>query len=357
MFSFINPLHLVRINSKFYRFRFIIFYTLFGFISIIIEFLIRSYLIEANIHYRSATFIAITSGIFFAFWLNVTFNYKIPNSRRNISFVYFVLISYSSAAIQFFINYSTGNFFNSYELGRIFISGSCFIFGYALHRYTSFKDFTKVGVAIYANGIEDIDSIYSKITTYPDFIHLDVVDKTMSKSAEDVKSYKIETVRAYWPSHEIQTHIMSFYPSKWLDEFLEKSDVIYLHVEIKENIITLLKKIKSRGKKTGIAIFMQTELSEIKNLFSEVDSVLLLTIPHPGQSGQKFDFDALEKIKFINQLPNRKDFSLCIDGGINENTIKHIDSEFIVSGSSVLSSKNPQKKIMYLQASGRYEAL
>ena len=102
---------------------------------------------------------------------------------------------------------------------------------------------------------------------------------------------------------------------------------------------------------------MQTELSEIKNLFSEVDSVLLLTIPHPGQSGQKFDFDALEKIKFINKLPNRKDFSLCIDGGINENTIKHIDSEFIVSGSSVLSSKNPQRKIMYLQTSGRYEAL
>ena len=62
------------------------------------------------------------------------------------------------------------------------ISGSCFIIFYFLHKKFSFKDYVKVGVAIYANGVEDINKIYEKIGPYPDFIHVDIVDKHLKNN-------------------------------------------------------------------------------------------------------------------------------------------------------------------------------
>ena len=40
----------------------------------------------------------------------------------------------------------------------------------------------------YANGYEDIKKIYSLIGPYPDFIHVDIVDKTMNEDAADPNS-------------------------------------------------------------------------------------------------------------------------------------------------------------------------
>ena len=63
---------------------------------------------------------------------------------------------------------------------------------------------------------------------------------------------------------------------------------------------------------------------------------------------------ALNKIRELNALSFRNNFTLCIDGGINESIINLIHAENIVSGSSVLDSYNPKEKIMKLQTSNRY---
>ena len=114
---------------------------------------------------------------------------------------------------------------------------------YTFHKRYSFKDFKKVGVAIYANGVEDLNNIYRDIGHYPDFIHVDIIDKTMKEDAEDVKTYRMETMKAYWPHTQIQTHIMSYEPSKWLEKVLPYSDVIYIHAEGQDDVESLLQKI------------------------------------------------------------------------------------------------------------------
>ena len=85
------------------------------------------------------------------------------------------------------------NFFENfnYEIQRLVISGSLFIIGYILHRKYSFRDYKKVGVAVYANGVENLKKIHDRIGQHCDFIHVDVVDNTMSKEAEEIKAYKI----------------------------------------------------------------------------------------------------------------------------------------------------------------------
>lgn len=356
MIKFLNPILEVRLKALVYRFRFLGLYIAFGLLSLLLEFFIRTYLISMAFHQIFSTLLAISCGIFFAFWANVKFNFKIPKSRRNRALVYFIIISCFSGFIQWSLKKLLVFEYLSYEWGRLIISGCVFILAYALHRKYSFSDFKKVGVAIYANGVEDLEYIYNRIGHYPDFIHVDIVDKTMYEDAVTVKTYRLETMRAYWPKTQIQTHVMSYEPEHWLDQILTYSDVIYIHAEIKNNVKSLIHKIKQSGKKAGIALTMATNPNDILDLLKIVDYVLLLTIPKPGSSGQKFDMDGLQRIKQINSLPFRNQFVLCIDGGVNENIVNLLDVENIVSGSSVLKNPDPKRQIMRLQTVGRYEA-
>tara|TARA_Y100001970_G_scaffold281852_1_gene393501 strand:- start:39066 stop:40166 length:1101 start_codon:yes stop_codon:yes gene_type:complete len=354
--SILNPVIEAKYKSLVYRFRFLGLYVIFGLLSIIIEFIIRGYLSSLGFEKAISTLLAIVCGILFAFWTNVNFNFKIPKSRRNRALIYFVIISVFSGLLQLFFNKAllANNF--SYELNRIFISSIVFLFAYGLHRRYTFRDFKKVGVAIYANGLENLEQIHSRIGYYADFIHVDVVDKTMSESAEDVETYRMETMKAYWPNIQIQTHIMSYNPAQWLEQTLPYSDVVYVHVECGKDIESLISKIKKAGKKAGIALTMSTDIKSVSSLLIKADYILLLTIPNPGSSGQKFDLNGLEKIKEINNLSFRKQFVLCIDGGVNENIVSMLEAENIVSGSSVLNDPNPKRKIMRLQTASRYES-
>lgn len=323
--------------------------------SLIFEFFIRTYLIQINLNSTLSTFFAFSFGMFFAFWANVRFNFKIPRSGRNRALIYFILISCFSGMIQLFFIKLLEFDSLSYEWGRLLISGGVFIVAYSLHRKYSFKDFKKVGVAIYANGVEDLNKIHKSIGHYADFIHIDIVDKTMNENAEEINAYRLETMKSIWPDTEVQSHIMSTEPSRWLEQVLPYSDVVYVHVECDENVENLFKIIRKNGKKAGLALTMSTDPGTVSTLLEKADYVLLLTIPKPGTSGQKFDTDGLLRIKQINKFSFRSQFVLCVDGGVNENIINVLEAENIVSGSSVLKSNNPKRQIMRLQTVGRYE--
>jgi pentose-5-phosphate-3-epimerase/putative flippase GtrA len=356
MTSLLNPIFESKLNSLIYRFRFLGLYVVFGISSLILEFFIRTYLMSFDIGQIISTLIAIACGILFSFWTNVKFNFKIPRSRRDMALLYFVIISCFSGLLQWFLKTLLEFDYFNYELSRIFISGTVFILAYSLHRKYSFSDFKKVGVAIYANGVEDLEDIKSKIGQYPDFIHVDIVDKSMSAAAEDVKAYRLETMKAYWPNKQIQTHIMSKEPNVWLDQILPYSDVVFIHAECGSIVEELLTKIKSSGKKAGLALSTNTNPLEVESFLKKADYVLLLTIPRPGKSGQSFDTIGFDRIKELNNLPFRDQFVLCVDGGVNENIVNLLAAENIVSGSSVLKNIDPKRQIMRLQTVGRYES-
>ena len=329
-------------------------YTIFGFFSILVEILVRNQLIILDFNTTFSTVIAVILGIFFAFYANVNYNFKITKSRRNRALIYFIIISILSGLFQLTLG-KTLKFENfSYETTRLIISGGVFIFAYLLHRKYSFKDYKKIGVAIYANSVENLEKIHKKVGYYPDFIHVDLVDTSMRKEVEDVKLYKLEMMKAYWPRTQIQTHIMSMKPEEWIDGVINYSDVIFIHDESDSDKRKLISKINSNGKKAGLALMMKTKINDVIELLKEVEYVLLLTISEPGKSGQKFNLNALNKIRELNALSFRNNFTLCIDGGINESIINLIHAENVVSGSSVLDSYNPKEKIMKLQTSNRY---
>ena len=243
----------------------------------------------------------------------------------------------------------------SFEEERLLISGLFFIVAYFFHIKLSFKDNRKVGVAIYANGYEDVNKIYKMIGLYPDFIHVDIIDKTMNENASDTNLSKLEVVKACWPNHQINTHIMSKDPIKILEgNIILYSDIIYFHHEIR-NREEVIKKIKSKNKTPGLVLHAVNQYDDLDKIIGEFKEVSILSIEKAGLSGQKFDERSYNLIKRINDLKFRKNFNLCVDGGVKSNLINKFTSEKVVSGSDVLNSSNPTRKIMKLQTVSRYE--
>lgn len=345
-------------NHKFiiYKYRFFFGYIIIGILSLSIELLTYNFLSSFQNNQILNSFLSLLIGIFTSFWLNVRYNFKISKSKRNLSLYYFLIISFSSYLIQvFLINKFETQL--SYEKLRVVTSGSFFWIAYFFHRRFSFKDFKKVGVAIYANGVENLEFIYNKIKTYPDFIHIDIVDQTFNMKSKKVLTYKTEVIKGYWNSKFIECHIMSKNPKKWILEIKQNVDRIFIHCELNENIEELLKLIKKNNCQAGIVIQNIDDLSVFEKYHNIIDSLLVLSIETPGYSGQSFKMDSLETISKINNHKFRNRISLVIDGGVNNKNIPLIKSENIVSGSYVINSKDPIKNIMILQTASQYESI
>ncbi len=343
------------INFFFYKKKHLIIYTIIGFLSLILELFLRKLIINNISTNPFFLHISLIFGILFAFYFNIKFNFNVPKIYLKKSLIYFFLISTCSYLFQYFIKNQVELRNLSFEEARVLISGTFFLIAYFFHTKFSFKDSRKVGVAIYANGYEDIKKIYNSIGPYPDFIHVDIVDKTMNVDALDPNLSKLEVVKAYWPNHSIETHVMSKNPLGLINEnILNFSDIIYFHNEIdkKDDVIRL---IKSKNKIPGLVLHSIYDYEELENIISGFEQVLILSIMKPGISGQKFNEKSYKLIEKINSLKFRDKFSVCVDGGVKSNIINKFISEKVVSGSDVLNNIHPVKRIMMLQTVARYE--
>lgn len=340
-----------------YRYRFIGLYVVFGVLSLVLE--IACY--RALQHFQIPTPAAIVAGlcasVLFAFWTNVRFNFKVPVGKRNRALFYFAAISCLSAAINLTFRRQLLELGWSYEGARFGVSAIVFSFAYVLHRRFSFVDRKQVGVAVYANGVEDIRAIREKIGDFSDFIHVDLIDSSFGASDTDVRSYRLETVQAYWQRRRIHVHLMTRHPSRWLKDVLPFADLIIVHHEIEEPLAEVFAAIRAAGKQAGLALGVDTPVEAARPWLGQVAVVMLLSIAQPGRSGQAFELKTLENIDAVNKWPERPQFALCVDGGVNEANIHLLNVELVVSGSSVLRAADPARQIMRLQTSSSYEAV
>lgn len=355
MSGLLSPEVSSRLRFLLYRYRFLTLYVIFGGAALLSEVIVFRGMQRLGVPLAAAFVFGIAAGMGIAYWLNVRFNFKVPAAKRNRALVYFCLIASGSGVLNFCLNSHLQRIGWSYERARFLVAGSLFLVAYFFHRKFTFADYKKVGVAIYANGIEDIKGIFEKIGAFPDFVHVDVIDNTFGESQNDPKAYRLEVVQAYWPSKPVHIHIMSKRPSRWIREAAPFVDTVFVHMEIKEDVKQVIALIRDLGLKAGICITMATPVQRLREYVSQLDAIMLLAISTPGKSGQAFDMNALEMIGEINRWDERRGLELCVDGGVNERNVSLLNVESVVSGSSVLNSADPIRQIMRLQTSSNYE--
>jgi ribulose-phosphate 3-epimerase len=177
-----------------------------------------------------------------------------------------------------------------------------------------------------------------------DFLHLDVMDGNCVPRfgiyPEIVKRMSNIT------DTKMDIHLMVKDPEFAIDQFsnIKNIEYITIHLENNEpNILRIIDKIKTMGKKAGIALNLFTPISSLTELLKhgEIDSVMLMGI-HPGvlvqQSRPETVLVKARELMDLCDIYGSLDMIQC-DGGVTFDTISilaHSGITNFVCGSSTL---------------------
>ena len=137
-------------------------------------------------------------------------------------------------------------------------------------------------------------------------------------------------------------HLMISEPGRYLDQFLDAGcDSITFHVEVKEPIEPILRRIREAGRQAGLAIRPATPLTALEPYRELLDIVMVMTV-EPGFGGQEFMVDAAQKILPAHDyLADRATGQVHVDGGVNRGSAElcgALGAEVVVAGSILWKS-------------------
>lgn len=153
-----------------------------------------------------------------------------------------------------------------------------------------------------------------------EWLHLDIMDGQFVPNI----SFGPEVVRVVRPHFKrfLDVHLMCGKPEILLEPFVKAgADGLTVHVELGDQVTPLLWKIRSLGKKVGLALNPPTNVNEVKPYLDQVDLILVMTV-NPGFGGQPFIEECVPKIQQVAAWRKELglDFRLEVDGGINLQT-------------------------------------
>lgn len=180
-----------------------------------------------------------------------------------------------------------------------------------------------------------------------DWLHIDVMDghfvPNITIGPVVVKAIKKAS------KAPLDVHLMITDPEKYALPFIHAgSDMITFHVEAVKNVGSVISLIKTNGRKAGISIKPNTDVSAVTEYLKQVDLVLVMSV-EPGFGGQDFMDSALPKIKELRRI-YKGDIS--VDGGINEENaalVKEAGANILVAGSYLFNAKDTKDAIRRLK--------
>lgn len=174
-----------------------------------------------------------------------------------------------------------------------------------------------------------------------DWLHVDVMDghfvPNLTIGPPVVASLKKVT------KIPMDVHLMIENPEKYVPDFIKAgADYLTIHIEATKDPVSLLRKIRAAGVKSGITLRPKTPVSAIESLLEEVDLILIMTV-EPGFGGQSFMEDQLKKVSRLRELMKgiKNPPLIEVDGGINAETAKKcVGVDVFVAGNFVF--KHPE---------------
>lgn len=185
-----------------------------------------------------------------------------------------------------------------------------------------------------------------------DMIHIDVMDGRFVPNIT-LGPPIIKSIRKY-TNLPFDVHLMIEEPAKFVDDFIKAgANILTIHYEADRHIDRTLNYIKSFGIKAAVALNPGTPVSNIKDIISLLDMVLIMSV-NPGFGGQKYIGYSSNKIKEVKELAELLNPKLLIevDGGIDSSTISTVVSSganVIVAGSSVFKDNKIKENIETLR--------
>src|SRR4051794_36796754 len=176
-----------------------------------------------------------------------------------------------------------------------------------------------------------------------DWLHLDIMDGHFVPNI----SFGPQVVRTIRPLTKMffDAHLMCSRPEILLEPFAQAgANQVNIHVELGDQVTSLLWKIRSLGLKVGLAINPPTAIGTVQPYLEQIDELLIMTV-NPGFGGQPFIYETLPKIQ--QAYAWRRDFNLRyhigVDGGITFNTAAEcarVGADAFISGTGLFGQRS-----------------
>ena len=178
------------------------------------------------------------------------------------------------------------------------------------------------------------------------YLHVDVMDgvfvPSISFGMPILEALKRKTTLL------LDVHLMIVEPERYVETLATLgADLITFHLEATKKPLELIQKIRSLGKKVGIAIKPATPTSALEPYLQLVDMVLIMTV-EPGFGGQSLMPECLEKVREFRKRTRELgiEIDVEVDGGVKEGNLEKVleaGANVIVAGSAVFGS-NPDER-------------
>ena len=185
-----------------------------------------------------------------------------------------------------------------------------------------------------------------------DWLHLDIMDGHFVPNI----SFGPQVVKAVRPLTKMffDVHLMCSKPEILLELFAKAgADEMIIHVELGEQVSSLIPKIKALGKKVGLAVNPPTAISAVQPYLDQIDLLLVMTV-NPGFGGQEFIREGLPKIQ--QAATWRRDealsYRISVDGGITNETgadCARAGADTFVAGTSLFGTRNLKSAVTKLR--------
>jgi ribulose-phosphate 3-epimerase len=185
-----------------------------------------------------------------------------------------------------------------------------------------------------------------------DWLHLDIMDGLFVPNI----SFGPQVVKAIRPLTKIffDVHLMCSKPEILLEPFARAgADEMIIHVELGDQVPALIWKIKSLGKKIGLAVNPPTAIAEVEPFLDKIDLLLVMTV-NPGFGGQEFIHETLPKIQQAETWRREKKlpYRISVDGGINFQTAAECaraGADTFVAGTSLFGRRNLKAAVAHMR--------
>ena len=177
-----------------------------------------------------------------------------------------------------------------------------------------------------------------------DWLHLDIMDGQFVPNISFGPAV-VAAVRPHAKNLFFDVHLMCGKPEILLEPFTKAgADQIIVHVELGDKVPQLLWKIRSLGKKVGLAVNPPTAVTEAAPFLDKIDLLLVMTV-NPGFGGQSFIHECLPKIQqaAVWRREKKLNYNIEVDGGINNQTVAECaraGADTFVAGTALFSQRN-----------------